>query len=1348
MPKLTFNQQNEIDVPTIILQNRNFDNIGKINNVDNIVYKEYFNGADEVSFTVHKMKDGEITPYWEEITDHKVVYIPEFQGRFYMKVSVDEGDCIEKKCILRSLCEDELSQIILRNIEINTENDILREDYDSNFPTVFYRNPEDYTRYNHIWNNHIKYESHTPEMKKRILKSSSLLHRLLEDKAPHYTIHTVTDSLRDMQRSFSISEKDIYSELTGEIAEQFHCIFQFNSLSREIDVYDLYNVCEDCGFRGDFTDKCPECGSGGIHTGYGEDTTVFISRNNLASSISLETNADSMKNCFYVEGGDDIINSAIRSVNPNGTQYIFQNSAAMKHDMPEELVTKLEQYDKTYQYYTGEHTYNLDESIVNNYNEVVSFVNQNFPDNIHPELSSAIVGYSDLTNALYNAVDLYDFISDAMLPTLDTDGIGITDSLNNIVNGFASGLDGKYQNTIVLSNPKTATQTTVENIITKNARLYYSPAYYDISLQTALYNKATDTRDGKWEGRITLTSLAETDENGKYKSGTTEKITLTIPKSCDNECYQVYINQQIQQAISGKEALSQKQITSISLSDEDFSHQLHFYSLSELYNIKNMFQACLDVVEKLQLNGRKETESLHKEYHDFYYNRIYGKTNSRECCIDAEITLREAQAKFIKKVYYYDYAEMDEPCGVIYDLRKATHDALDIKKYLGSYYHTFCSYRREDKYSNGNYISDGLTNAGIIENAKKLLQAASDELYKLSNPQYTISTEMNNLLALDEFKPLKDYFSVGNWIRMEIDGRIYKLRLLSCQISFEDLQSVQVEFSTAEKTVTGYNDIQDIINSASSIASSYDSVVHQVDKSAHSDAVISHWVHNGLNATSTKFANNDNQEILMDEHGILLRKTDGEMEGQYEPYQLKFLSNGLYFTSDAWRNVDVGIGRIHYTDIDNNPVDTVGVIARKVVGDLIAGEELRIYNADGSVVIDGNGITLDGGKITWKDNNLPESAVNLTDFKTSVNEFKKSVNSCLGTTIDSSSVISPRIGGGYLCISDKTNGSVIIDPSQSIENNGYIFAVKNKSNKVVVGVDTEGDASFSGTITGSSIEGGAITGSSITVENANGNDSFKVSQSGKLTARNATLTGNIAAESFKVKKNICFYVDNIDKYSQMITLEDDGDYGTLVDGTEIKGYKLVIGRQSLLGDDSAFGKFTGVEIRGDVDFKDNVDFKGNVDIKEDLSAKNLTLTGDCKLEENKYLKANVHDLINYGEHECNIFGIDFKKNIHVGTGLYDDKGLNDVEDEDCFNTYISARNDLFLRSKSGKIYLKINETTILTITSSGIESNVPITASNIENLQSEIADLRSEITNLRSEISAIRTQLSFTESNN
>lgn len=241
MAKVVINKStNEIEMPTLILQNRNFDNIGSINEASDFNYKENFNSPNEASFTVYK----DLETIWDDIIDHKIVYIPEYQERFEITVSVNEEDSISKSVTLTSLCEAELGQIILRDIEINTENDIERSDYDENFPTVFYRDIDNVAYYDDIWNEYPeKYKDYTDERKIRVLRQSSLLHRLLGDKCPHYKIGNVDVSLWNIQRTFSISETSVYDELVSEISKEIGCLFTFDSVNRVINVHDLYSIC-------------------------------------------------------------------------------------------------------------------------------------------------------------------------------------------------------------------------------------------------------------------------------------------------------------------------------------------------------------------------------------------------------------------------------------------------------------------------------------------------------------------------------------------------------------------------------------------------------------------------------------------------------------------------------------------------------------------------------------------------------------------------------------------------------------------------------------------------------------------------------------------------------------------------------------------------------------------------------------------------------------------------------------------------------------------------------------------------------------------------------------------------
>ena len=157
-----------------------------------------------------------------------MVYVKELNEYFEITVSLDDSnENIKKTITATSLCESELSQTNINGLEVNTESDIARDDY---VITTFYN-----------FDNH----------------DASLLHRVLS-YAPNYTLKHVDSSLINIQRSFSVDGTSVYDFLTGECAEQFQCIFIFDSTDRTISVYDLCTVCLDCGYRDEYNSACPE----------------------------------------------------------------------------------------------------------------------------------------------------------------------------------------------------------------------------------------------------------------------------------------------------------------------------------------------------------------------------------------------------------------------------------------------------------------------------------------------------------------------------------------------------------------------------------------------------------------------------------------------------------------------------------------------------------------------------------------------------------------------------------------------------------------------------------------------------------------------------------------------------------------------------------------------------------------------------------------------------------------------------------------------------------------------------------------------------------------------------------
>ena len=73
--------------PSIILANRNGNKLGQLNvNVESIDVSDKFNAASEFSFTLNKYIDDKLTPLWDKVKDFKLVYCPEWDLCFEIKV--------------------------------------------------------------------------------------------------------------------------------------------------------------------------------------------------------------------------------------------------------------------------------------------------------------------------------------------------------------------------------------------------------------------------------------------------------------------------------------------------------------------------------------------------------------------------------------------------------------------------------------------------------------------------------------------------------------------------------------------------------------------------------------------------------------------------------------------------------------------------------------------------------------------------------------------------------------------------------------------------------------------------------------------------------------------------------------------------------------------------------------------------------------------------------------------------------------------------------------------------------------------------------------------------------------
>lgn len=955
MAKLSFNKENRIEDFTFIIARRDFYRFGAIKAL-NVSYKSNFNGPDELSLKTYKPTDNN-TNVWDRINDYNIIIVPELGDDGFFDIDVDlseDSGGVYKNITATSLAQSELSHTKIYNYEVNTEAERKNDKtWNKDNLTLFYKNIEQY--------------AYDEELYKKA-KHTSLLHRVL-DKVPNYSIAHVDATLLNLTEwyQFSWDDQDIYSILTNDIAEQYHVLFKFNSRYRTISVYDLYSVCQndDCSYRtkmladrnittryrGNFQRTCPHCGSSNITPGYGKFTNIFVSKDNLMTSASVRSNKDSLINSFKIKSGDDLMDAAVMNQNPNGSNYIYQFSDENKAEMPPALVTALENYNDEYDLYfngdtaSGKGIYTFNQSEVDNYNLLISSLIGHFQEETLENfinLKTSYQGYQSLASQYYSVLDLLAFYKYSMTPDVETNHDSLSDTKALLET------EGNLSPVAVTSLSSTTSESIVESVILQCANCIINTALYVLTVNTISWSAPSSSNEnGTWRGTITIEEIEHrnTEQASEY-TVTTNQLQISV-----NDDVTTYVKQRVEKLINRKDSQI-KPLTDLTVFDatyagsdteakrEEFAEQLHYYSFDILKTI--VYPAFQDVFSIIQENGNK----ISSLYYNMYYSRLG--------MIETELEERENQIATINSIK----DKIDE-------YRDATKTTLNFQSFLGEeLYNVFCMYRREDSYQNSNYISDNLDNSEIMRRAGDLIDSAQKELYKSSNLQYEVSGSLNNLLALPSFSSIFNDFEVGNWINMSVDDKVYNLRLLSYQISFDELQSISVEFSTVEKLWTGASDIQSVLKAAGSIAGSYSNTQAQVKQVQESATIVRDWVADGLEATQTRFANdNVTQEIVYDSSGFYARGYD-EITGTYYPRQLKINKNGLYLTDDNWATMSTGIGAITYFDPDptvNGYVDTYGVIAKTVVGKLILGENLKIYNQDASLTMNNNGLVISNG---------------------------------------------------------------------------------------------------------------------------------------------------------------------------------------------------------------------------------------------------------------------------------------------------------------------------------------------------------------------------------------------------
>ena len=1087
----------DFDHITVVLSNRAHEHLGILHNIDQTsvnITTDMING-NQISFDVYKEMDGEVEPLWDKIVDLKYVFIPELnEGEGdYLSITSNLSDSISEKKSITAMSAGilELSQTLI-SMEVNTEADILREDYVE--PTLFY-NPE------------------KPE--------ASLLNRILY-KLPQWSIGHVDYQLQFLQRTFSVADTSVWDFLSGDVATQFECLFVIDSIHKTINAYDLLVWCDICKTRQDFyfsNDKdhamitCQNSSSSPIpmteyaygngtkrdftlsntpfvdathpdtvqvyknnvlvtsgytyhtqggnkvvtfssapkkgetisfkytimHTTqglqyYGEDTTILIDKENLTNEIQLSVQSDQIKNTFRLSGGDDLMTATIQSLNPNGSDYITKFNQYDYDDMPQELVTKLEQY-------------------------------QNLYDSLQPQYQNIMMG-------LFDALDKKIYYESSMMPynefTNPTLNETITRVRSNVTIAALSVLG------------KSTSDTVVTNTIKNLARVFVNTGIFKVEVNENTVQwipPSSSGGTGLWSGELIITKYKNEEE-----SGSTGVLTVTVTSDRGT-----YLNQKIMKNLikADDNDLTYNVLSQSSANDyQAFKDAISQYGLVRLASFRDALQGCLDILiqERASDTVSEFRPTLYEPYQE-KLNLVIKEMTDRQATVDG----------------WEDQVEAYE------NSRDQIQRQLNLEEFLGDrLYKIYCAYRRENTYQNSNFISDGLETNDLFKRAGEFLELATKELDKASTPQYTITTTLHNLINYNpDFAHIKDKFKIANWLRVKIDDDIYRLRLMSASICLGNPESLTVEFSNITSYHDVMNDVQSVLSKAQSMSTSYNATQKQAGSSYQVSNSVKDFYKTGLLSAMNTLKNNNSEEITIDRYGILGRDYDMDTDA-YSGEQVRLTHNMLAFTSDGWNTVSLALGKHAYKEYDKVQQKFIdkedyGLSARFVQAGLVSGTQIiggDIYSSNfasgvgthidlnnGTFEVGGNKLTYNGSTLSVRGNITVGGSGNTNGTVNVLNASGQPVvtldNNGItlknGATIDYSKISNPpTIPTSASQLSDYstliTNTSI-----RTIEVTAQNLTAGHVKAENITGTTISGKTISGGTITGTTINGSTIT---------------------------------------------------------------------------------------------------------------------------------------------------------------------------------------------------------------------------------------------------------------------------------
>lgn len=897
----------------------------------------------------------------------------------------------------------------------------------------------------------------------------SLLHLVLE-KIPGWKIGDVDPSLQTMSRTFEISRASVYDFIIQDICDQFNCFAVFDTVNNKINLYAEALVTK--------------------HIADGK-TTVFnvSSPYNEIGSVSIDSykttdyTYEVVENSIGIKTGRVIFNKApaegAKIEITDGSQTKWMTDVYVTFDNLAQEVNVSYSADDIKTVLTVKGADNLDIREVNT--GLPYIVDISYYYNVDWMGQDLFDAYTTYLAKINGKQEEYSQNSEEILK-LQND-ISFIENRTSLGYGIDSSVNSETVGTYYVVNGGSYPNYTYEE---KSL-----PADYDANETYYKLNGANVTEDKVH----TLYSAVR-----KYFVAVHGKVEPEIEDIATRDGTWEELLEELED-----------QFAFVSTDFDEFKSALT--PNASVSSVKNAFKKFLIII--FQEMGRTPLKDLflkpYAEIEAIHIKSLFHQEDSDNYWFYYPVTIMIESLNYVISERDKEIDAINEELKIVQKKNTEIADQLSIyNNFNNKQIIRLSSFLREDEYTDDNFIETELdTIETIMKTKQELLECGRIELSKLCEPKLAFSMDMANIYAMPEFEPIIDQFQLGNLITVAIrSDYVKRARLLAVDINFDDFSDFSCEFGELTSLRTPSSIHADLLATALSAGKSVASNASYWNKGVDTATKTDLKIQQGLLSMTNGLYTSD-QSLVIDNNGILLRKVNEN--GEFSPHQAWLRNNTIVLSTDGFKTSRTGLGEFTIGDRTFYGILAEAVLSGYIEGSTIVGGTIDI--GDGTFVVESDGsVTMKASSIDgYVEENNVISSINQSPEKIAINANKISLaGKQINLTSDNITI-------------DSTNFSVTKDGKISAKN-ADIEGKITSSSGTIGGWDIYENLLRKETVVDNvsyqmymQASDGVSTTNAFAVRKKNPDVSswdvqFSVTYAGKMTAKNANVTGTITAK--------------------------------------------------------------------------------------------------------------------------------------------------------------------------------------------------------------------------------------------